>query len=284
LNRFCIYGNPTIDIIKLEGRVEYVAYGGGSYYSSLPLLERGFEVRVYGVYTPLLVNHPISRFMDKKQFSTKSTIFVLEYMGNTRRLRVYEASPPIYSWNMHAGLCYTIVNPVLGEVDLNLLRAVRLRSAALALDVQGFIREAVNGAVVTAPRAEVFEALSQADVVHMDLEECQSIGGSRDIERSAKVLARFLRGAAVVTIPPDQVVILENSTLKRVKFDEAPLVRDSTGSGDYFLALFFVYYSTLLDAEEAAFKAHEGTTKWLIERETRSSLATSELQARIRPP
>ncbi|MEM4061828.1 MAG: sugar kinase, partial [Desulfurococcaceae archaeon] len=144
MKKFCVYGNPTIDVIELETSEKYVAYGGGAYYSSLPLLEAREEVSIYSVYSPLLVKHPVSRFLVKKQYSPRANIFILEYKHGTRRIKVLDVAPPLYPWNVQEEECYAIVNPVLGEVGVGILKELSCRSPAVAMDVQGFLREVIK--------------------------------------------------------------------------------------------------------------------------------------------
>lgn len=267
MKKFCIYGNPTIDIIKLSRREEYLAYGGGSYYSSIPLLSRGESVEVYAVYTPRLVGHPISKLIVKAQHSSRTNTFLLNYTSSgEREVRVLEVSESLYPWNSHEGLCYTIVNPVLREVSLDMLKYLKHKSLMVAVDIQGFVRFVENGIVKTRPDPQGISVLSEADVVHLDLEEALSLSGSSNVDYSLMLISKHVRGVAVVTVRPSTVFVITREGSRRVVFENTPIVADRTGSGDHYLASYFYNYICSNDELEASYKAHAETTEWLIKR------------------
>lgn len=279
MREFCVYGNPTVDIIRVSESETFVAYGGGSYYSSLPLLEAGERVRVYAVYSPLLINHPVLGLLVPAQYSTRTNVFVLEYTTGGRRLRVVDKAPPIYPWNHHEDPCYTVVNPVLGEVGLNLLRKLAENSMMLALDLQGFLREVRGEYIEVRSSTEALEALSMANVVHMDFEELVALTNASDVYRAMYSLSKLLKGVAVVTVRPRKTIIVTREWIREVEYEYAPAVINRTGSGDYYLSSYFYNYIKVGDEVESAHRAHELTTRWLLERErlrARRDLSTLE--------
>lgn len=265
---FCVYGNPTLDLVAIEGKEAYFAYGGGSYYSSLPLIERGERVRVYAVFSPLLVHHPVVDYMVVSQYSARTNVFVLEYKSGTRSLGILDRAPPLYPWNHHEDFCYTIVNPVLGEVDISVLKRLKNVSTMLSLDIQGYLRVVVGNSLKLTSTPEALEAISLADVVHLDLEELFTMFNEYDLERAAGMLSKRTRGVAVVTIRPRKALLVTRDGFKQLDFGDSPQVADRTGSGDYYLSSYFYNYIRLGDEEEAAFKAHECTSSWLLERQS----------------
>jgi len=266
--KYCIYGNPTIDIVTENNHSRYVAYGGGSYYSSLPLIKRGISVEVYASYNTMLEEHPISKYIVKQQFATSVNIFELEYHGFERKLKVRDAAPKIYEWNTHIDLCNVIVNPVLGEVSVNLLRNIKLKSTILAVDLQGFLRRLVDGNITLTYNPEVEAVLEIADVVHADLDEYIALTRSRSSSITSFTNPRNLRGVLVVTVRPSKILIFTRSLFKVIEFKEDYYAPIKTGAGDYFLATYTHSYYETGDAEESAFLAHEETTYWLKERST----------------
>jgi hypothetical protein len=266
--KYCIYGNPTIDIVTENNHSRYVAYGGGSYYSSLPLIKRGISVEVYASYNTMLEEHPISKYIVKQQFATSVNIFELEYHGFERKLKVRDVAPKIYEWNTHIDLCNVIVNPVLGEVSVNLLRNIKSKSTILAVDLQGFLRRLVDGNITLTYNPEVEAVLEIADVVHADLDEYIALTRSRSSSITSFTNPRNLRGVLVVTVRPSKILIFTRSLFKVIEFKEDYYAPIKTGAGDYFLATYTHSYYETGDAEESAFLAHEETTYWLKERST----------------
>lgn len=264
--KYCIYGNPTIDIVTENNHSRYVAYGGGSYYSSLPLIKRGISVEVYASYNTMLEEHPISKYIVKQQFATSVNIFELEYRGFKRRLKVRDVAPKIYEWNTHIDLCNVIVNPVLGEVSVNLLRNIKSKSTILAVDLQGYLRRLVDGNITLTYNPEVEAVLEIADVVHADLDEYIALTRSRSSSITSFTNPRNLRGVLVVTVRPSKILIFTRSLFKVIEFKEDYYAPIKTGAGDYFLATYTHSYYETGDAEESAFLAHEETTYWLKER------------------
>lgn len=275
---FCVYGNPTLDLVLIEGREAYIAYGGGSYYSSLPLIQRGERVRVYAVFSPLIASHPISDYIVMRQYSTRTNVFVLEYSSGTRRLGILDHAPPLYPWNHHEEQCYSIVNPVLGEVGTSVLKKLRNISAVIALDVQGYLRRISNGRLELASSSEAFEAISLADVVHLDLEELLTLFDTSDRELAVYKLSKLAKSVVVVTIRPRRALLLKRGVIRELDFGETPTVIDRTGSGDYYLSSYLYNYIRLGDEEEAAYRAHDWTSKWLLERQRKHVEGNSKLE------
>ena len=266
---FCVYGNPTVDLIKRPGDPELFVYGGGSYYSSLPLLERGLRVEVHAVYSPLLHAHPISRYIVKQQFSTKTNFFKIEYVDSKRIMSILEKAPPLYHWNVHNGLCHVVINPVLGEVSASLVKAIKHKALLLAVDLQGFLRETRGQVLVLGPSAEAIEVLRLADIVHADLEELQALTNRHNALEACENVVRYLRGAMLVTIRPHAAILVSEGRIRVHEFSDDYVAKERTGAGDYFLSTYTYYYVKTGDYEESLYKAHEYVTKWLKSRDAR---------------
>lgn len=276
--RFCVYGNPTIDVIKENDQLEYIAYGGGSYYSSLPLIDRGLNPEIYAVYSPALSGHPIVRYMVKQQYSKSANIFKIEYRGLNRALSILDKAPQIYDWNTHIGLCHVIVNPVLGEVSVNLLKKIKLNSLTLAIDLQGYLRAHMNGDIVLTYNPCIETIFELADVIHADLDEYRAILRSHDLINGCSRVLKKMRGVLVVTDRPSRILVLTSNRIKVIELNEDYLAQVKTGAGDYFLATYTYYYCKTNDEEESSYLAHEYTTKWLMQRNITRPHRTSTTQ------
>lgn len=269
--KFCLYGNPTIDII-ITNSESRVSYGGGVYYSSIPLVKRGFNIEVYSVMSPRLLKHPVVEYIVKSQYSSRTNIFILTYKGDTRRLSVLEKAPLIHHWNSHGELCYTLVNPVISEVDTSLLKLLRGKSLLLAVDIQGFLRViSETGEVLLKPASEALEVLELADIVHADIEEVKclvkSYGENTNLNSALRSLTRLSRAMLIVTRGLDNITIASRGVVIDVQVDNTYKALEKTGAGDYFLAEYLVHYLLSGDAVESAYKAHEEVTKWLKSRD-----------------
>ncbi|MEM1828794.1 MAG: sugar kinase [Desulfurococcaceae archaeon] len=263
----CIYGNPTIDLIYHDNRFMGMRYGGGVYYSSIPFIHRGFRVTVYGVYTPQLLAHPVVKFMVQRQFSSTANVFELSYHGDERSLLVLERAPSLYPWNMHEHLCYVVINPVLGEIGVNMVKDLANRSTLIALDVQGFVRETIGHRVVNSFNPEVLDALEYVDIVHMDLQELISLARGEDtVGFMEKLTGKYREVLIVATNRVDPILMAINGRVRKLEVERDIIVPDKTGAGDYFLGSLLYHLAITNDMEEAVIKAHEDTSKWLYTR------------------
>ena len=265
MKKYCIYGNPTIDLIKLRNQPEYISHGGGSFYSALPLIEKNIDVEVYAVYSDLLVEHPISKYIVKQQYSSRVNVFRLEYENDTRQISIIDTAPPIHPWNTHSDLCYSIVDPVLGEVTIPVLKAIQVKSILIAVDLQGYLRKLRDNKIIIEQTPESIQVLELSDIVHLDIEEYHALlkeqGGIASIRK-------HLKGVMVVTIRPNKSIIIQSreERFRILEIQEDFIAIDKTGAGDYFLSQLFYYYIESNDVEEAIYKAHEYTTLWLKKR------------------
>jgi len=247
-------------------------HGGGVYYSAIPITQRGLDLEVYTVLSPSLINHPVVKYAVKSQYSTRTNIFILEYTGSSRVLRVLEVAPPIYQWNTHSELCYTIVNPVMGEVDISLLKLLRAKSLLIAVDIQGFIRAVnSNGLVFLKSSSEAISVLELADIVHADTEEAtclaRCIGDNLPVERALSKLSKYSRGVLLVTSGSNKITVVHRGEVRIVEVEDKYRAVEKTGAGDYFLTEYFINYITSNDIVESVHRAHKEVTKWLIIRD-----------------
>lgn len=271
LRRFCVYGNPTLDYILLEGGA-LVRPGGGVLYSSLALVELGAQVEAYGVAPHWLVSQThLGRLGGRMLHSASATAFLLDYRFSPRRVEVAEISPPIPPSMVHEGSCVSVVNPVLGEVGEPLLKAVRAASELLVADAQGFLRLRAPGPLRLSGARGLASVLPYADAVHLDLEEAAAVAGGGDGWEVARRLAGLAgRAALVVTSGCGPVWVVEGGRAREVPLACEP-VEDPTGAGDYFLSALAYHMLEGAGVEEAAARASEATGAWLRRRKRASS-------------
>lgn len=205
------------------------------------------------------------KYAEPAQYSTRANVFLLKYFNGEREIEVLEASPPLYPWNRHSGLCaISLVNPVLGEIPYSLLKAIRNSSLFVGLDVQGFIREVANGRISLSANEALFAILNHADLIHMDLEELYAITGVRDTGLALKSIGgRLERPIIAVTRGPKAPVIVYKGRASVID-EERPPYSEKTGSGDLFLGdLAYYIFIEGLDVEEAVILTRRDVDKWL---------------------
>jgi hypothetical protein len=267
--RVCVYGNPTVDVI-VTSRGVAVRTGGGVYYTALSLLDEGVKPEVYSVgpHWLFLVNG-LMEFKVNPSYSTSSMVFRITYLDTERVMEVAEMSPQLSSVDEHSGLCYTVVNPVLGEVTPSLLKSLRIKSIVLAGDVQGFVRERRLGPLALRGSRDVRELVGVFDVLHMDAAELLALTASSSKDEALGKLRKLLRDGYVVVTEGFKPPVVVHREGFEVVGRERVRVGDKTGSGDYFLARLFVGVVEGLPVKEAVEYALEETDKWLLERDRR---------------
>jgi len=277
MENICAYGAPTLDYIVFENGTKRVAYGGGVYYSILPFLgESGYTVEVYTVYSPRIVGHPVYRFTSMLQYSSTAMVFKIVYNNGSRMLLLEEKTPALYSWNVHSGQCFSIVNPVFHEVDESLLKTIRIRSPMVFGDIQGFVRSLHRGLVVHECSRESISLLKYFDVVHMDLDEAKALACTDDLNSLFEVLLKNSPTVKIViTSRTNPIYVLENNSVELIDVKDSVLVKDKTGAGDFFLGSLLKHLLVYTDTVRAVERAHEETTKWLMVKNASSPPTTS---------
>ncbi|MCY0868636.1 MAG: sugar kinase [Desulfurococcus sp.] len=274
----CVYGNPTLDWI-VAGSESTTAYGGGVYYSTLPFQGSSlYKVSVYTVYSPRIHGHPVYRLPGVLQYSSAATVFKLVYNGASRTLYLKEKAPPLYPWNLSSSLCHiAIVNPVFHEVNESHLTAISSRTLLLAGDIQGFIRVSESNGKITyaSCSSSLIRLLRFFHLIHMDLDELKAFTCTSSIDEAVDKLKDTVGGTIVVVtgrLKPIRVVY--NKASYSISVDDSPLVNDKTGAGDFFIGATAKYFWSTWDPVRAVEKAHEETTRWLLEKNASSPPAT----------
>lgn len=264
-----LYGNFTFDIIILQGTLYDKRIGGGVYYSSIPFInDNKYSVEIHTVISPITYyNNSLTRYIVQEQFSTKANIFKLIYEGEYRIIMAIDKAPRI---NIDAGVGkpdVTIVNPVLGEISISLLKRIRAYTKILAIDIQGFMRSINNRNIIIAERTvESIEAIKLSDIVHMSFEEAVQLTLSSDINQISRRLAKINKKAVfIITRDEDPPILVINNRFSVIGTRQKP-VRDRTGAGDYFLSTFTKKYIEINDEIESVQHAIKKTTRWLVSR------------------
>jgi len=262
----CIYGNPTLDIIEDDRGIRW-SYGGGVYYTSLPLIARGFKLKVYSTVSHPIINHPVYKHVIPLQYSTGYNVFHIRYYGKgSRTLALLQEAPPLYNWNMSEDLCVSIVNPVYREILPSFLKQLSNRSTILVGDIQGFLRLRKNHSILLSPDKQVFESVKMLQLIHMDVEEARALTGEENTTNLSLKLQSVLKDQIViVTNGPFNILLIYAGNIEEIHHvgESYP---DTTGAGDFFLGSLTYYYLLTNDIVESIFKSIVATEKWLAKK------------------
>ena len=125
------------------------------------------------------------------------------------------------------------------EGDLGLIAACAARGGLVAMDVQGFTREVVDGAVRPAPPAERLDQLRQLDVLKADDAEILAYSGAADVAAAAAKVGGG-RACARPSSPTPAAARPSSGPVGRLEIRALPPRRhvDPTGCGDTYLAAY----------------------------------------------
>jgi sugar/nucleoside kinase (ribokinase family) len=130
---------------------------------------------------------------------------------------------------------FLINSSIRGEVDLDVIKALREKDALLVADVQGFTRiVTANGTLKYDEWKEKEEVLSYIDILKTDAVEAEMLTGKKDIHIAAAELARWGPKEVVLT-HRDGVLVLADG-----EFFDAPFLPEKligrSGRGDTCIA------------------------------------------------
>ncbi len=276
-----LIGNFTLDKIWVNNEFLGERLGGGVYYSLLPLLGKGINVRIQCVFNPYLYNArelwDSSVFIYKNQFSTNITTFRLIYSCDGRRLFVENIAPSIMLTQFSYDEAIYILNPVMNEIPINLVKTIRPNALLISSDIQGYIREVnENNKIVYSVLPSINDLFQNIDILHIHLDEARSITGKNDIEDITYWFKkRINKSYIILTQDTDPVYIITKEFIKIIEFDPVD-VKNTTGAGDYLLSATTLHYLESNDIVNSVEKAIEEVKKWLIKRNTSSRPTTPE--------
>jgi sugar/nucleoside kinase (ribokinase family) len=227
--------------------------GGPVAYSSIALTSLGFTSEIVtnvgddfpSQYSALLRSRggvQIDRFKVRNE---KTTSFRIDRSIEPRRMWLLAKCKDLSSsdfFNSEAesrigrakGL---VVNTVAGEISLSLLDRISKEFEHVFVDSQGFVRKFSRDHAVELRSGLDISALSGVDFLKADHNELSSWTGLNDFEGSLRQIARFVR-YIIITSGPGYAEIYEG---EKVRWRARPLeveIRDTTGAGDIFLAVF----------------------------------------------
>ncbi len=233
-NNIVIIGSFTID--NIENRK---AIGGSAYYSLMALKHFCNEQII--LITPVQKIHKdLLRDMDVKliAMSNEVPIFELTYIDEVnRRVKLLKKGAMIRIDNEILTVLrnsLTIISPVYREVPIETIYSIRNVATILALDIQGFVREANDyGEVNIKWNKDLIHVLKIADIIHADLSEVPMYRNSLD---AVKFLSEHSKGIVIVSMGAHGLVASFNQEI--VYIPALPGIQgDATGTGDILLSI-----------------------------------------------
>jgi sugar/nucleoside kinase (ribokinase family) len=122
-----------------------------------------------------------------------------------------------------------------GDIPLDILKFLAKKSI-ISLDVQGFLREIVQGSVKIEDWDEKIEALPNVDIVKADEMEAKILTGEQDMEKAAKRLSAFGPKEVIITLSSNGSLIYYKEKFYYIPSYPPERIIDPTGCGDTYMA------------------------------------------------
>jgi sugar/nucleoside kinase (ribokinase family) len=230
-----IIGNYTKDTIISPAGTRYVDGGGfnyGAHVAAMMGLKTAAVTRLAREdqrVVEALLRLGIAVYPTYTDYSTIMELYYPTTDVDIRTLTVAEQVRPL-----QAG-AFLINSSIRGEVDLDVIKALREKDALLVADVQGFTRiVTANGTLKYDEWKEKEEVLSYIDILKTDAVEAEMLTGKKDIHIAAAELARWGPKEVVLT-HRDGVLVLADG-----EFFDAPFLPEKligrSGRGDTCIA------------------------------------------------
>lgn len=255
---FIIAGHVVLDEI-FESKTQTTPrreLGGAVCYSSLAIKSLGHTPRVvtrvgrdlakeYIDYLKKFAGVNLENYMKQDQDTTR---YRIDRTGKHRKLWLLTRSGDLTGGDFERATDHftesdaLILNPVAGEVTLNLLEQMSAKFKYVFLDSQGFVRsfEPETGLVLNKTISDC-SALDGVFALKADREELFSWTGIKDTKKSIEKILRYAQNL-ILTSGADVVKLYSNDKSCRRSKPLDVKVKDTTGAGDVMLASFAVRY------------------------------------------
>ncbi|GAB6946395.1 PfkB family carbohydrate kinase [Vulcanisaeta sp. JCM 16161] len=228
-----IIGHAAIDIIR-RGPIIRKSPGGAPTYCSFYLRQLGIDPlpitlvgNDFNEYLTNYRNRGIVTDRIKVMSDCNSTSYEITYYGTTRKLRLL-ARCRDFSINDLYELPDTVaVNPIAGEVGLDVLRHIRRGVRFMGVDLQGFTRvfDENNYVSTKVNIDDVVKIIEYADVIKASVDDVS-------IDEFNAIASKYSGKVIVLTMGANGSILLYNGRKLRVSTDNIVNVRDPTGAGD----------------------------------------------------
>jgi len=258
----CVIGPVARDINAVGAREQPPQPGGAAYYSTMVYAALGLRAavvtRVAAADEPALLAElraqGVAIFNLGSALSTTFRNLYDPADPDARRQRVDAVAPPIRARDLPplAARIWQIGPLTRQEGDVGLIAHCAAQGGLVGLDVQGFTREVVDGAVQPAPPAATLAPLAGLDVLKADDAEILSFTGTAEVgAAAAKVQAAGVRETLVTYASRGSTVF---APAGRIEIAALPPRRhlDPTGCGDTYLAAYLSRRLTSADLRACA--------------------------------
>jgi sugar/nucleoside kinase (ribokinase family) len=232
-----IMGHISIDEILYEGTCEK-SIGGAVIYSSYAAKAGGSKTGVLTKVSPkninLLGNFNISKEDIYCLSSQNTTSIRNEYLSKDRERRICTALSIADAFSVEdvpdiETKIYHFAGLIAGEFDEEMIKRLS-KKGIIALDVQGFLRNAEDGQMIFRDWNKKKEYLSYIDFLKTDAAEAEIMTGCKDRKEAAKILYGY--GAKEIMITHNTEVLIYDGK----KYYTQPLkprnLSGRTGRGD----------------------------------------------------
>jgi len=271
-----VIGSLTKDLIGDEVRL-----GGPAYYCLLSLIQLGANACLMCSVDDDLYREVLRWGAEVVRCGRSSPVFRLTYLSDGSRIVevIREGSDLELSdecLELISNSSGAIIDPVIGEVNPELVLEVRRRVKFLSIDMQGFVRVSSDGVVKCVWGDDAYDVLKLADLIHLSIDELPPNTGIEEAVELFRVVTK-----AVIVISMDfrgSVVAIEDSRIRKVP--ALPGIEGySTGTGDVMLAVMTHYlingYSTIeaiaLGTVAAGLRVRRGYPPWFTVNEVLST-------------
>ncbi|RLG87935.1 MAG: hypothetical protein DRO15_03965 [Thermoprotei archaeon] len=229
-----IIGSFTIDNIENRKVI------GGSAYYCLMALKHFYDDQIMLIAPAQRVHIDLLKDMGIKLItvSNEVPVFELVYIDEINRKvkllkkgAVIKVDSEVLSMLRNS---LAIISPVYKEVSLETIYDIRSVATTLALDIQGFVREANNyGEIIIRWNNELVQALRIVDIVHADLSEVPMY---RSALSAVKFLSKYSKGIVIVSMGAHGLIASFNQEIMYIP--ALPGIQgDATGTGDILLSI-----------------------------------------------
>lgn len=241
----CAIGHITKDrITGADGR-KRKAMGGAVFYAGVALQSLGLRTLVISAaaqrdipkFQAALAKHGVDLQCGP---SPRTTVFENIYDGGTgRRIQRIEATArPLELSDLNdvdADIFH--LGPLSAdEVPLACFDALAGRGGRVSLDVQGFVRDASNGAVEIVDWPGKTSALKYVQILKANRWEAAALAGTDDAACAARRIARMGPSEVIVTLAGRGAVLCSGGTVIDIPVTPVTDIHDPTGCGDSFCA------------------------------------------------
>lgn len=249
-NRFDLItiGNYTKDTIVTRSGTRHV-HGGGFNYAARTAAAAGLNVaavtRLAEEDREMVEQLEAAGVTVFPRFTDSSTIMRLEYPTDNvdERTLTVAATAGSLEPDQVEGLeapAFVVSPSIRGEVGIDVLHAIRRPGVLVGLDVQGYVRiRRDDGILEHTHWPEIAETLALVDVLKTDAVEAESLTGTSDHEKAARILAAYGPREIVLT-HRDGLLVLADGNVYEARFTPREL-RGRSGRGDTCLGSYMTW-------------------------------------------